>query len=193
MEDEPLSNRSLSERLIFDESDRGAALVGAAHLEGLLVKILYAYLGSDNHTRKNASEPLLDSMGPLGSFSEKIRLCYALGFITREQFEDIEIIRKLRNEFTHSTDPVDFTDKRIVTRMEELEYSSYLRDRIKRYSLVDPKTGKHLYPPEHEMHQRGYIKYGKSLFAFAVEFLVNDLQDMLTQVCNHRHENGKEG
>jgi DNA-binding MltR family transcriptional regulator len=38
---------------------------------------------------------------PLGDFSNKIKMCYCLGLIDKIIRDDLNLIRKIRNEFTH--------------------------------------------------------------------------------------------
>ena len=50
---------------------------------------------------------------PLGTFSSKANLCSALGFITEKEFEEINIIRKIRNEFAHKLEELSFAKQPI--------------------------------------------------------------------------------
>jgi DNA-binding MltR family transcriptional regulator len=79
------------------ESDRGAALVAASQLDELLRAILKAFF-----VESKISTELLDSFNaPIGSFSSRIAVAYALGLIQKDEFDEITLIRKIRNEFSH--------------------------------------------------------------------------------------------
>lgn len=91
------------------ETDRGAALVGAAMLDARLERILSLCL-IDNKAKKDL---LCGSSAPLGTFSAKINICSALGFITQKEYEEINLIRKIRNEFAHQLDEITFSQKPI--------------------------------------------------------------------------------
>ena len=52
-----------------DESDRAAAVLGAAWLDVRLERLLGAFLVDD----RNAVDPLFEVQGPIGGFSARIR------------------------------------------------------------------------------------------------------------------------
>ncbi|MGF6097190.1 MltR family transcriptional regulator [Pseudomonas sp. 18175] len=65
---------------------------------------------------------------PLGNFSSRIKATYSLGLITKEQFGDLEQLRKIRNYFAHSWKPIGFDDKRIAGHIRSLRFSSFGAD-----------------------------------------------------------------
>ncbi len=79
------------------ETDRGAALVGAAMVESRLKRILKNHLIENNSSK----ELLNGSSGSLGTFSAKSKICHSLGLITEKEFTEINYIRKI--------DPVKFS------------------------------------------------------------------------------------
>lgn len=83
-------------------------MLAAAHLDFLLEQLLREILvGSKKHHDK-----LFDFNGPLGTFSCKVSLSYSLGLISFEMMHDINIIRRIRNEFGHSPFIISFLIKR---------------------------------------------------------------------------------
>lgn len=53
----------------------------------------------------SATNELVDGFNaPLGTFSARTKAAFALGLISAEQHKDINLIRKIRNEFAHSWD-----------------------------------------------------------------------------------------
>jgi hypothetical protein len=50
---------------------------------------------------------------PLGTFSARINSAYAMGLIQSDEFHDLNVIRKIRNEFGHSWKDVDFDTQKI--------------------------------------------------------------------------------
>jgi DNA-binding MltR family transcriptional regulator len=86
------------------ESDRGAALVAASLLDERLKAILQAFLLQS----KVSSELLGGFNAPLGTFSSRASAAYALGLIQRNEFDEINLIRKIRNEFGHKWKGVTF-------------------------------------------------------------------------------------
>src|SRR5215471_683584 len=87
------------------ETDRGCALMAAAYLASLLEKLIRASLIGDI---KKADE-LLGVSKPLGSFSSRIDLAHLLGHIGKSEHRDLQLIRKIRNDFGHTSNPLDFS------------------------------------------------------------------------------------
>ena len=82
---------------INDQSDRGAAIVGAAWVEESISAAIESFL----HSAPNAWQRLFGGNGPLGTLSAKIDLSRLLGLITDTIRSDLHIIREVRNEFAH--------------------------------------------------------------------------------------------
>ncbi|MGC2830238.1 MAG: MltR family transcriptional regulator [Candidatus Acidiferrum sp.] len=96
------------------ESDRGCILIGASLLSNCLESLLRAALSTTPHAVKHAISPLFDSMGPLATFSAKIKLVYALGLIDQDRFTDLEKIRRIRNIAAHDYSPLSFESQEII-------------------------------------------------------------------------------
>jgi mannitol operon repressor len=99
------------------ESDRGAALVGAALLDARLERLLLSHLLPG----KFADELVGGGNAPLGTFSSRIKMCYALGLITTAEREDLHIIRAIRNEFAHREHGISFDDLKIESFCSSLK------------------------------------------------------------------------
>lgn len=87
-----------------NESDRGTALVAASLLDDRLRGILEAFLLKG----KVASDLINGFNAPLGTFSSRTSAAYSLGLIQKNEFEEINLIRKIRNEFGHNWKGVTF-------------------------------------------------------------------------------------
>jgi hypothetical protein len=74
------------------ETDRGCALMAAAFLENELEKLLRKTLIGTNKQK----DDLFMFNGPLGTFSAKIKIAYASGLLSENNFHDLELIRKIR-------------------------------------------------------------------------------------------------
>ena len=102
-----------------NESDRGAALIGAALLDGHLCLLIASFLIDD----KNEVNELLginSYYSPLGTFSARIRAAYCLGLISRDEFHDLRIIQRIRNAFAHELDSSSFGSEQIRDRCNSL-------------------------------------------------------------------------
>lgn len=93
------------------ESDRGAALVGAA----LLDKQLHDLLLSHFLDKKESLELLEGGSAPLGTFSARIKMSYCLSLITDFEHRELQLIRKIRNEFAHQTHGLTFQNEKVVS------------------------------------------------------------------------------
>lgn len=91
------------------EDERGLVLSVAAFAEDLLGRLLLAYLRDS----KSSSELVEGFNAPLGSLSSRIKACHAFGIISDEQYHDLEICRKIRNEFAHNWEGCAFTKEKV--------------------------------------------------------------------------------
>ncbi len=98
------------------ESDRGSALIAIAWVDDALEVCLRAFFRDD----KNIVDAVLQPMGPLGSFSSRIKTAYLLGIITASLYSELEIMRKIRNDFAHVRQAVRFNDQSIKDRCKSL-------------------------------------------------------------------------
>ncbi len=96
---------------IENQTDRGTVIVAAAWLDEELKSALQGKCIKDEKALKN----MFEGSSPLGAFSSKIELAYLLGITTRNQYLDLHIIRKIRNEFAH---------KLMSKEIEALEFST---------------------------------------------------------------------
>lgn len=100
------------------ESDRGAALSAAAVLEDRLEEIIKAFL-----IDSKSSVKLLDGFNaPIGTFSSKILLAHALALIQDDEFQQIELLRKIRNKFAHTWEYLNFESNSIKSLVFALPY-----------------------------------------------------------------------
>ncbi len=103
------------------ETDRGCALMAAAYLADQLEVLLRRTFVDD----KDVNDELLRPLGPLGSFSGRIEICYALGLLPNQTRRDLHLIRKIRNDFGHVAKVLTFAEPAISARCGELRHSVY--------------------------------------------------------------------
>jgi len=99
------------------ETDRAAAVLGAAYLDRALEHLLRKRLLGGNKLK----DELLNTDKPLGSFSARIKVAFAVGSLHKAAYHDLEIIRRIRNEFAHQTMGFSFQRPEIVSRCEQLQ------------------------------------------------------------------------
>jgi mannitol operon repressor len=101
------------------ESDRGAALLGAAMMDDCLRKIIIDYLID----KRNLVEDLIDGgYAPLSTFSSRTKITYGLGLISQSEYLNINTIREVRNKFAHNLSGLSFNDPEIVKLCRKLKY-----------------------------------------------------------------------
>lgn len=96
-------------RELRTESDRGAALVGAAYLDQLLKDLSRARMVDD----RKLIERLLTYPGPLSTTASLEDHALAVGWIGPQVYGDLGLARRIRNQFAHSHKSLRFDDPKI--------------------------------------------------------------------------------
>lgn len=81
--------------------------------EAVDLLILQAFR-KDDYAVKYAVEPLLEGTGPLANLSVRLKLIYALGVISRDEYEDVELLVALNGELLNENKIYSFTDDEIL-------------------------------------------------------------------------------
>jgi mannitol operon repressor len=101
------------------ESPRGKVLISTGYLEEMLKEILSGFLMEDKIV-----DDLFDSgNAPLGTLSARAKLAYTLGLISDVEFQDIDLIRRIRNDFAHDM-KASFADKSVRSRCGQLKHKA---------------------------------------------------------------------
>ena len=115
---EPIKDFMRASRSIEDETDRGAALAIAARLDEILLSILKNFFQPTD-----ASSSLCSGFNaPLGTFSARASACMAIGLLLESEYEQINVIRKIRNKFGHEWRPMTFEDASIRDLVMNLDH-----------------------------------------------------------------------
>ena len=106
--------------LLNKESDRGKVLISTGFLEEHLKEILLAFM-----LDVPQAEELLDGgNAPLATFSSRITACYALGLISKEEHDDLHLLRRIRNDFAHDIH-TSFETQSVINRCRELKHKAH--------------------------------------------------------------------
>jgi DNA-binding MltR family transcriptional regulator len=103
---------------IEKQTDRGAAIIGAALVDDVLARAILGKFISLSSTKKKA---LFGGSGPLGTYQAKIDLAYALGLLTDAMATDFKLIGSVRNKFAHRPTAIGFSDKDIADLCSNLK------------------------------------------------------------------------
>lgn len=101
------------------ESPRGAVLVSCSYLEEQLRAVIVAFLvpGSEKNV-------LLEGFNaPLGSFSARIKAAHCLGLISDIERDDLDTLRKIRNEFAHNH-LINFRNQKIMDLCKNIHHAA---------------------------------------------------------------------
>jgi len=138
-------------RELENESDRGAALIGAAFIEEALGELLQGVMVDDRKAVK-------DLLGrSLSNFSARIALANCLGLLDSDIYEDLGLIRDIRNRFAHRHHVVSFQDEEITKQCFKLRT-------IERLPPIPPDFG--------------WTGSARDRYAFAVNLISYKLKEM---------------
>ncbi len=161
---------------LFEESDRGSVIVAAALLEDDLYGLIKAVTQKNRLSRRHSDE-MFDLNGPASSFSSKCLICYAFGLISKEIFEDLTQIRRLRNKFAHSSHPIDFLSPEIEDQIAAIHCciaasalftGTMFKGRGQKQSAeVNPEVKL----ADWELRSKGFVKYTKAVFCMGIGLL----------------------
>ena len=105
------------------ESDRAVALLATAFLDEQCKAALVRHFVDD----LKLSAKLFSGYGPVASFSARVDMLLALGHIAEMVHRDLHVIRKVRNEFAHHADLIDFKDAAIRKQCDRLSVVTTLK------------------------------------------------------------------
>ena len=86
---------------LSEESDRAGVILVASWADHFLrIKFVQEF----DKGNADARSELFSSNGPLATFSAKLNVAFCAGWIDRDVYHDLQVIRRVRNEFAHSID-----------------------------------------------------------------------------------------
>ncbi|MBI2448352.1 hypothetical protein HYV44_02210 [Candidatus Microgenomates bacterium] len=117
------------------ESDRGIVLIISTLLEEYLTELLEKKFIDD---KKETDEILNGPLAPIGSFSSKIKLSYCLGLINKQDRDNLNTIRKIRNKFAHNIESSSLNDEDVVKEIKKLNFVRIgPEDDLPKFILID--------------------------------------------------------
>ena len=103
-------------RMMRKESDRASAVMGAALTEEGLTEVMVAFM-KNGRDRKALFE---DVGAPFGTFKSKTVAAHALGLIGDDVKEQLDVIRWIRNQFSHALLAISFETPQIAASCAKL-------------------------------------------------------------------------
>lgn len=89
------------------ESERGQVILLTSQIDDLLKQILKAHL-KPHRGKEDDDDKLFRLMGPLSSFSSHIEVAYRLGLISKASADCFDLLRDIRNDCAHQTEPFSY-------------------------------------------------------------------------------------
>ena len=118
------------------ESDRGNVITDAAFLDDALKMLLETAMKHFDAPTSVVEKLLQNPMAPLSSFSSRLSAARAFGLIDDELYDNLELIRDVRNLFAHHQGDLDFSDDGVKRILAELK--SKKSTRARRFFLDAP-------------------------------------------------------
>lgn len=104
-------------KLLQEESDRGCVIVSAAMLDDILSQLLERRL-APSLVKKD--ELLEDGAAAFSTFSARIDLAYRVGLVRASTRATFHLLRRIRNDFAHISDPKTFDSTSVRSRVLEI-------------------------------------------------------------------------
>jgi hypothetical protein len=108
-----------------EKNDRGAAILAVTNVENILETCIVRSIIDDGRFY----DKLFGFNAPISTFDNKIRIAYALEIISTQMYENLNVIRALRNAFAHSKIPITFRNegsrRGVYKRLEHIGNNSY--------------------------------------------------------------------
>jgi hypothetical protein len=105
---------------IQEESPRSAVIISAAFINAQLRKLLLNSLVCDG----KISENFLGR--ELSHFNSRIKLCYCLGLIEKNIYDDLCLIQRIRNKFAHEMHGYSFDSPEIKEMCHQFDLANNL-------------------------------------------------------------------
>jgi hypothetical protein len=92
---------------LIAESDRGAVLIGTAHVDERLKELFESLMPAE--MPKTDKRNLLRYSGALGSFGSRIDIAYATRLVNKKLYASLNTLRKVRNDAAHAAESFNLT------------------------------------------------------------------------------------
>lgn len=164
---QPIDLNAFSEHL-NSESDRACAVLGAALLDEKLKQVFRRKLSC-------FEGKLIDGMGPISNFSSRILLARALNWVSEEVKSDLDVVRRIRNDFAHNFDHnLSFSDDSVSDLCLNLRTAEALIDGYE----VAAKAGDSNLTPAGLYAIQDVFKPPRWRYQLAVSFLAQYLDEV---------------
>lgn len=145
------------------ETDRGAVILAASLFDIQLESLLKSFLVANSSRTDDLFE---GATAPLSNFSSKIQMAFRLGLLSSKFARDLNLIRRIRNEFAHNIHGCSFEHSSVKSRVHEMSKSSSI-------SIKSPNARKNF-----EVGSRGDFLICASWMLWAIAVKVDNLKSL---------------
>jgi hypothetical protein len=129
-----------------EKNDRGAVLLIGSNLENMLESAIGRFLFYDRVSK------LFGQDKPLGSFRNKILIGYAMNLYGNDTFNNLEVVREIRNAFAHAKIPISFATPEVGAVCDLLNVVSLMEAHYKMEIPIGPAPLRGLDRFKHACH-----------------------------------------
>lgn len=109
-------------------SELAQVLITASFLDSQLKTIIEAFFVEERMNKKLLLRIIEGPNAPVGTFSSRILMSYALGLINEQEYQSIEAIRSIRNKFAHEL-TTTFDSEKLTGQFDKLAWAAF-RDKV---------------------------------------------------------------
>ena len=106
-----------------EESDRATPVLIFSYIENAIKQLFSAELSPDT---PGGVASLFGQSGPLATTNARIRMLAALGWIFHETAKNLDVLRRVRNQFAHDPPQSGFLDERVKALLENVHAYKHL-------------------------------------------------------------------
>ena len=101
---------------LASSDDHTVAIIAGTIVEARLRQAIEKVIVRDAEIEKEMFRP----SGPLGDFAAKIRLAFLLGIISKEGYDNLDILKTVRNRFAHWVEVENFKSSNVKSLTDRL-------------------------------------------------------------------------
>jgi mannitol operon repressor len=166
-----INETDIIERLNAAPSVRGFFIAANEIFEQAIDILTQRIFRSDYLAVKSVINPLLDSNGPLGDLTVRLKLLYGLGVVPDKTYHDIERILSIKGFLNSEGFEYQFTDQVILDRIKKL--SSVKSAGNMGFDFPPPSSD--MDPQLHHLHMSRIQQVIRSSLSLAIVELCNSL------------------
>jgi DNA-binding MltR family transcriptional regulator len=107
---------------LINESDRGFVLLITTRIDELLKELHQVYIKSKTSPNTKLVKELFAVHAPISTLSARIKLAFGYGLISKEDYDDLELLRDMRNGAAHTIE--EFSFRQPVTRNKIVAFTA---------------------------------------------------------------------